>query len=53
MKIRQGLMAVEGKFTETAIRGNYSPQGVDGTVAMQTLALYGAYRRPGTFYFKT
>ena len=49
---RAGSLAVEGEFTDTASRGNYSLQGVDGTVAVQTLALYGAYRSPGTFYVK-
>ena len=47
-----GSLAVEGEFTDTASRGNYSLQGVNGTVAVQTLALYGVYRSPGTFYFK-
>ena len=49
---RVGSVAVEGEFTDTASRGNYSLQGVDGTVAVQTLALYGTYRSPGTFYVK-
>ena len=49
---RVGSLAVEGDFTDTAVRGNYSVQGVDGTVAVQTLALYGVYRSPGTFYVK-
>jgi len=49
---RVGSLAVEGEFTDTASRGNYSLQGVNGTVAVQTLALYGVYRSPGTFYFK-
>ncbi len=49
---RMGSLAVEGEFTDTASRGNYSLQGVDGTVAVQTLALYGVYRSPGAFYIK-
>ena len=49
---RMGSLAVEGEFTDTASRGNYSLQGVDGTVAVQTLALYGAYRSPGAIYLK-
>ncbi len=49
---RIGSLAIEGEFTETALRGNYSLQGADGTVAVQTWAMYGAYRSPGTFYLK-
>ena len=49
---RMGSLAVEGEFTDTASRGNYSLQGVDGTVAVEALALYGVYRSLGMFYFK-
>ena len=51
-RTRVGSLAVEGEFTGTASRGNYSLQGVDGTVAVQTLGLYGVYRSPGRFYVK-
>lgn len=49
---RMGSLAVEGAFTDTASRGNYSVQDIGGTAAVQTLALYGVYRSPGTFYIK-
>lgn len=47
-----GSFAVEAEYTNTISKGDVSILGADGEWEVETLALYGVYRSPGTIYVK-